>query len=343
MVPSPKEGREEAVGSETAFPELRFGHLMAPRPPAGPTPPVTGATLVTGAAGFLGRAVVAALSKHGDPVVALVRRPEQGPALEALGARVVVGSVLDPASLERAAHGCTDFLHLASAEGSEDTAPTDVTRVRVEGVQNLARAARMAGGRRLVLGSGYWVYAGNPGMIEEDSRTEPAGESRNNFDAEQAGAELAEQEGLEFLVVRPAMVYGDGAWFRPLAEAVRAGTYRVTDGGANLWSFVSLPDTAVAFRTILRDGRAGEVYNVADGAPTAWSDFARFVADELGRPHPSSLTRADAEGLYGPVIARHLLANRAVRPARLRALGWNPVYRSYREGIPPLLAAMPWP
>lgn len=215
-----------------------------------------------------------------------------------------------------------------------------VRRVRVEGSRNLVEAARAHGVSRIVLGSGYWVYAGSSRPITEDSPVEPAGESRNNFDAERVVLEEGRAEGLETVVVRPAMVYGDGAWFRPVHDGLRDGSYTVIEEGRNRWSFVSLEDTARAFAAVVRLGRPGEVYNVADGDPRAWGEFARWVAQRVGGPAPRSISRAQAEESFDPVVVRHLLAERPMTGEKLRGLGWRPRFSRVEDGLVPLLPTM---
>lgn len=302
--------------------------------PASPVRPRR--VLVTGAAGFLGRAVLRALRDHDIAAVGLHRKPKQAEWLAAAGATPFLGDVRDPATVLAAARGCDAFLHLASAANDPAASETEAAHVRVDGVRHLLKAATAAGGGRVVLGSGYWVYRGIPGTIDERSPLEPAGESKTNLDAERAVLAGVRTGTLEAIVVRPAMVYGDGAWFRATREAIADGSYRTIDDGRNFWSFVSLPDTAEAFVTILERGVAGEVYNVADGAPAPWGEFVADVARRLGRPAPPTITAVEANERFGPVVARHLAANRAVSGTKLRALGWQPRYPRYPEGLAPL-------
>lgn len=316
---------------------MRSANASPTEPPERP-----GTVLVAGASGFLGRAVVRALRAGGRPVVGLVHREEAVPIVAAEGATAVVGDVLHRPSLLRAARGCTDFVHLASAWNDAGAPPQHAERVRVEGARNLVETARAIDGARLVIGSGYWVYAGSSQPIDEDSALDPAGESGANYAAEQVALDTGTAAGLEALVVRPGMVYGDGAWLRSMAEAIREGSYRVVDEGRNSWSFVALSDTGAAFRTVLEHGRPGSIYNVVDGEPATWGEFARSLAEELGRPAPPSIDTAAAEQLYGETVTRHLLANRSLRPLRLRALDWEPKVPSFREGLPALVRTMRW-
>ena len=294
--------------------------------------------LVTGAGGFLGSAVVRALGRHGAAVRALIRDPAKAREFNGGGAEPVRGDVLDPEAVDRAIAGCRAAVHLAANPSTAPDDPELLRRVRIEGARNLLRAAKARGVPRVVIGSGFWVYAGSADSITERSRLEPVGESRNNFDAEEAARDPAERGAVETLVVRPGMVYGNGAWFASVRQAIEDGSYRVIDGGRNRWSFVDRDDAGEGFVTVVDRGTPGEAYDLVDGAPAPWGEFAAFLAERLGRPPPPSISATDAAMAYGPIVARHLAANRALTGAKLRGLGWSPRYASYRDGIRALLA-----
>ncbi len=296
--------------------------------------------LVAGGGGFLGLAIVKALAATSIEPRALVRTEAQGTLVRAAGGTPVLGDVLDRASVGRAAEGCDAIVHVAARFTGEPGSEELARRVRVEGTSNLAAAARAHGVRRLVVGSGYWVYAGQPGLITEASRVDPQGESKINFEAEQVGFEANAPGELDVLVVRPGMVYGDGAWFRTVVDAIRAGSYRTIGAGSNRWSFADLGDAGTGFVTVLGQGLPGEVYNLVDRAPAPWAEFARFVAERLGVPAPGTLSWEEAVESFGAVVARHLAAERATSAAKLEALGWRPRFPRYREGISHLLASM---
>jgi len=295
--------------------------------------------LVTGAGGFLGLATVRALSQRGADVVGLVHRQDIVGDVRAAGGTPVVGDVLDLPTLEAACQGCEGLVHLATSHGEGPDAAEHARKVRVDGARNAVRAARARGVRRLVIGSGYWVYRSHPGVITEDAPVEPRGESRINFDTEQAGLDANAPGALEVVVVRPGMVYGDGSWFGSLCDALRDGTYRLIGEATNRWSFVSREDTGGAFAQVLERGVPGEVYNVVDGHPAPWREFAGYVAGCLQRPPPDSISFDQASLEVGPDVAYHLVANRALSSSKIEALGWRPRYPAYPEGIEALLRA----
>ncbi len=294
-----------------------------------------GPVLVAGAGGFLGRAIVQALVEGGWVARGLTRSPDGLASVERLGGEPVAGDVLDAAVVRAAAAECQAIVHVAANPGDEHGDPELPHRVRVEGCRNLADAARLASVPTLVVGSGYWVYADQPGPIREESRVDPQGESRTNYETELLARTFTD---LDVRIVRPGMVYGDGSWLRSTLTALRDHSYRVIGSGSNAWSFVSLPDLGRAFRTVLEAGAPGNVYNVVDDEPRPWGEFAAYLADRIGCDRPASCSTAEAERIYGPVVARHLAAARATSSEKLQRLGWRPVFSNYRPGIDDLLA-----
>ncbi|MGA8275684.1 MAG: NAD(P)-dependent oxidoreductase [Thermoplasmata archaeon] len=304
----------------------------AHRHPSGPSNP-RARVLVVGASGFLGRAVVRSLAEEGFEVHGLARDTAKGERVRESGGIPFVGDILDPPSLRAAAKGCGAAIHLAAHPSRDE----DEVRVRVEGTQRLLDAARSEGLTRVVIGSGYWVYPGQPGWITEESPVDPRGEAQANFDAERVGLRANAPGTLDVLVLRPGMVYGDGSWFRSLALSIRSGEYSVVGDGKNRWSFVALPDTASAFARVLASGVPGEIYNVVDGTPAPLREFADFVAVEIGATSPKSVPEAAAAREMDEVVAHHLAADRPTSNQKLLGLGWRPRFSTYREGVPGVL------
>ena len=296
--------------------------------------------VVLGAGGYLGTAIGRAFVARGWRVRGLIRDPGKERSLASEGVSPIVGDLLDPDTLARACRGCDVAVHVAAVDPSGPEGPERAERVRIEGSRNLVRAATANGVWRVVIGSGYWVYADTAEVITEESAIDPRGESRVNQEAERAAQEEAGHGPPEVLNVRPGMVYGDGSWFRPVVAAIRAGSYAWIGEGSNAWSFVAREDAGSGFAQIAEAGRNGEVYNLVDGRPAPWKEFAQFVADRLARPSPSSISPAEAVTNFGPDVAHHLAARRACSAAKIAALGWRPRYVDFRAGVSALLPQM---
>jgi dihydroflavonol-4-reductase len=186
--------------------------------------------LVTGATGKVGNAVVRALAERGDSVRALVRDPERARPLLPDGAELVRGDVTDPASIEAAVAGCE--LVFTSHGLPEQWVPDDSVfeQVNARGAQNVARAARAAGVRRLVHTSTIDVFHAEPGGRFDESRLAdyPKGTAYERSKQKAEELVLAERrDGFEVVLVNPCAVYGpgpaatasvDGEFIKPVIE-----------------------------------------------------------------------------------------------------------------------------
>ena len=148
-----------------------------------------GKVLVVGATGRVGGAAVEHLLKEGFEVRALVRRPEKGERLRALGAELAVGDATAPDTLGPAVRGCAGIFSALGA-GPGRGAPEDV---EYRGNLNLLSAARSAGVGRFVYSSVLMAdhpQARNVGAFREKARFEE---------------ELLAAEDVSSTILRPAI------------------------------------------------------------------------------------------------------------------------------------------
>ncbi|MGP8109228.1 MAG: NAD-dependent epimerase/dehydratase family protein [Thermoplasmata archaeon] len=289
--------------------------------------------LVAGAAGFVGRAVVHACSRAGHEVRGIVRSREQFAGVVSDGGTPFLGDLLKPESLKRPSRGCDVVIHLAQASHGSIA---ERRRVRVQGGRNLVAAAVAAGVPRCVIGSGYWVYRDNPRSVTERSPVAPLSISKANFDAERVV-----RRRIESVTLRPGMIYGPGSWFAEMVAGLRAGSYAYIGSGSNFLAPVHWQDAGEAFRTVCERWVPGETYLVVDDRPARTKEFADFVSKRLGVAPAGSISFAQASKEWGKEIAILNRASRRASNRKLRALGWKPRYRTFRTGVPTVLAAMP--
>jgi len=246
-------------------------------------------TLVTGASGFLGRHLVAALVARGDAVRALVREGTDASPLEAEGVRVVRGDITDAAALRRAADGCGAVFHLAGVVTHERRRWEELRRVNVEGTRRLLEAVDPAA--RVVHVSSVAAVgpAPSPDRPADEQQPFPATALRLPYAATKREAEQlaldAAATGADVVVANPGFLLGPGdvhgvsTW---LIWAYLAGRLRVTTPGG--LSFVDARDVAAALVTLSECGRAGERTIIAGSAGNlSWDEFFGRVAAIGGR------------------------------------------------------------
>jgi D-erythronate 2-dehydrogenase len=130
--------------------------------------------IVTGAGGFVGRALVARLLQRGDAVVALDCHAGGIPA----GARAVVGDICSAdVRAEALRHGCTALVHLATVPGGAAEAdPAASRRVNIDAMLDMLDAARAAGNKpRVVFASSIAVFGDPlpPGGVDDATPLAP--------------------------------------------------------------------------------------------------------------------------------------------------------------------------
>jgi nucleoside-diphosphate-sugar epimerase len=275
---------------------------------------------LAGATGVIGRRLTPLLLAAGYTVIATTRDPARVDGLRALGAEPIVVDVLDrPALLEAVRQARPDaIVHQLTDLSAHDFAAN--ARVRIEGTRNLVDAARGAGVRRMVAQSIAFVAAPGvgPAREEEPLDLEAPGSRRGTV----AGVQALEQAVVELpegVVLRYGALYGPGTWYAsdgPIAAEVRRGERAATDG---VTSFVHVEDAARAAALAL--GWPPGVVHIVDDEPAPGRVWLPVYAAALGAPPPPARP-GSGRGERGASNAK----------AR-RALGWQPLYPSWRLGF----------
>jgi len=299
--------------------------------------------LVTGARGFVGRAVCEHLAGAGHAVRAAARAPL---AAGTAGAFFPVRDVCDPVGWDAALSGCEVVVHLAGLAHLPRGAfaAHEVERVNADGTANVAALAARAGVRRFVLMSSVKASGdasvGAP-MTEEDAPRPVDAYGRAKLAAERRLIELARQGGMAFTVLRPPLVYGPGvrANFLALMRAVRARRPLPLASVRNARSLVYVGNLAAAVAACVgHPGAADRVFLVSDGEDVSTPGLLRGVAAALGVrpvlfPFPPALLRATATLVGRGEQAARLLDSLQLDTARIRGeLGWRPPF-SLAEGL----------
>jgi len=165
-------------------------------------------TLVTGAAGFIGRALCQRLKAAGGSVRAVLRREAEGP-WEAV-VRCELGHEPLPAGGLR---GVDTVFHLAGVAHTRGVPEEVYWQVNLQGTRALVEAAVAQGVKHFVFFSSVKAMADPPGdrCVDESWAKEPADAyGRSKRAAEAAVLAAGRESGLHVVVIRPTLVYGPG-------------------------------------------------------------------------------------------------------------------------------------
>ena len=242
--------------------------------------------LVTGASGFLGRAVAARVQAAGHEVRTFQRRPSAVPGVED-----VRGSLTAAEDVDRAVVGVDAVVHLA-AKVSLAGDPADFERVNVQGTGTLLAAARRAGATRFVQVSSPSVAHSGRSIVGDDALPAAPPRARGHYARTKARAELlalaADADGLHVVAVRPHIVWGPGDTqlvARVVARA-RAGRLPLLDGGRALIDTTYVDNAAAAIAAALEraaDDRVhGNAYVVTNGEPRPVAEMLAGICNAAG-------------------------------------------------------------
>ena len=171
-------------------------------------------TLITGANGFVGSALVRQLLQQGHDVKALVRPGSNRRNLEKLDVTLVEGDLTDAASLPRALNGCNCLFHVAADYRLWIPDAERMYRTNVDATRDLLRLAADLGVGRMVYTSSVATLGINPDRTPADETTpvtlgNMVGHyKRSKFLAEQVVRELVEEQGLPIIIVNPSTPIG---------------------------------------------------------------------------------------------------------------------------------------
>ena len=291
--------------------------------------------LVTGATGFVGRALCEALGAAGDRVVAAVRRGS-GSANE-----VVVGDIGPSTDWAQALAGCDAVVHLAARVHMMREAERDPLAVyratNAEATLNLARQAAAAGVKRFVFVS--TVKVNGEGRDEPYRETDvPAPEDAyaiSKWEAEQGLQRIAQESGLEVVILRPPLVYGPGvkANFQRLIRTVERGWPLPLGAIRNRRSLLYLGNFIDAIRLCAEHpAAAGQTFLLDDGEAVSTPELIRRLAHAMGRPArllpvPVGLLEFAGALLGKRAAVERLTGSLHVDSSAIRArLGWTPPF-----------------
>ena len=298
--------------------------------------------LVTGASGFVGRALVTDLAEAGHSVRAAMRQPAD---VFPLSVEVVaVSDLTRPVEWRALLKGIETVIHLAGiAHAGPEIADEAYDRVNRLATAELASAARTVGIRHLVFVSSIRAQSGpsSVGILRESDPPSPTDAyGRSKLAAEDA----VRASGVPFTILRPVLIYGPGVkgnlarlmaltqtpWPLPL------GLCR------NRRSLLARQNLIGAIHFALQAPTAkGETYIVADPNPLTLEEIVTALRAGAGRrpgllPVPPALIALAARIMGRSEEWQRLGGGQVANPGKLLEAGWKPAIET-RTGLAALM------
>ncbi|MHA7834258.1 MAG: SDR family oxidoreductase [Algiphilus sp.] len=273
--------------------------------------------------GDVGLRVAKRLQREGREPTGVVRSQQSLERLEAVGVRALQCD-LDTQALSL--DGTVIWLAPPPREGSEEP--------------RLARClqASPAIGRLLYLSTSGVYGDCDGGWIDESAPIAPkSARAQRRADAEHQLAAWRRATGGDYVVIRVPGIYGPG---RLPESRLRDGTPVIAADAAPYTNRIHVDDLAAATLQVLRLGKSGEAYNVADGNPTTMTDYFLRCAALLGLPAPPQLPPEEARKHMSAAMWSFMEESKRLRVDRLRdELGFQWQYPDLASGLPACLSS----
>ena len=295
--------------------------------------------LVTGASGFVGKQLLSYFSIKGAAVSALVR------SLDGIQDERHEVYLCDDFSKikdsDPAFAGIGIVVHAAARVHVMDDLSADplseFRKVNVDGTLNLARQAAASGVRRFIFISSVKVNGESTilnqpfGADDIAAPLDPYGISK--YEAEQALLQLANETGLEVVIIRPPLVYGPGvkANFASMMKWLQRGVPLPLGAIKNKRSFVAIDNLVdLVWTCVNHPAAANQIFLAGDGQDLSTTELLQGMAKALGVPArlipvPMSWLTAAAAILNKSPVAQRLCGSLQVDISKAKELlGWIP-------------------
>ena len=313
--------------------------------------------LITGASGFVGKELAAALTKE-NKVTCMVRITSRISFLKKLGVKVVFGDVSDKDSLKEAVKDKDIIFHLVgigSLSANSEEEFKRFFRVNVDGTKNLLDSIleHNKGVKKIIYLSSTAAVGLKKEPVDEETACEPKTPyQKSKYKSEELVQDYFRRYNLPISIIRPSMIYGPGgnnSEILRICRFVKKGIFPLFNRGDNAVPLVYITDFVRAVILVARKGKNGEVYFATNEEVYTMSQIVDSVAKALGKkavkimvPKAISLPGAFmlekialAFGLK-PIITREridsMTTNRIFRVGKLKRLGYEQEI-SLDEGI----------
>lgn len=295
--------------------------------------------LVTGANGFVGSALVRALSKLEFRAVAAIRK--KSPGLSDSLDYVEVGDLSPQQDWSQFLHDIDSVIHLAARVhimGDESTDALDIyRRTNTDSTLNLARQAAEAGNRRFIFLSSIKVNGestnGRPPFSERDICQPSDPYAISKYEAEIGLRDISEETGMEVVIIRPPLIYGPGVKgnFVRMMNLVSKGVPLPLGAVRNQRSLLAMENLVDFLIVCLNHPKAAnETFLLSDGEDLSTTELIQKLAHSQGKnarliPIPVKLMRFASVITGKKDVADRLFGSLQISSDKARQLmNWKP-------------------
>lgn len=241
--------------------------------------------LVTGATGFVGGHLARRLIREKAEVTLLVRTGSDAKTIsdfESSGARLVYGDLTSPESVREAVRGQAYVFHCAALYREAKFPDQAYMQVNFEGTRNLLQACGQAGVKRIVHTSTIGVHSHieNPPADENEPYLPTDAYQESKTQAEKLARGMFESGALNGVILRPAMIWGEGD--RRILKLFRGIAHRKLPliGTGKTWThWIYVQDLVDAYLlAATTEAARGQIYIIAGRRPVLMEEVFATIA-----------------------------------------------------------------
>ena len=267
-----------------------------------------GLSLIVGC-GYAGRRLAIRLSALGQPAIGVVRSGSSARELQQWNIKTLIADLDHPDTLPALPTAGAQVFYLVPPPEQGLTDPR-LTMFLSHCEQNIPA--------RIVYVSTSGVYGDCQGAwVDETAPANPQTDrAKRRYAAECLLTDWSADFHTDAIILRVGGIYGPE---RLPIERLRRGFTVICPEDAPYSNRIHVDDLAGALMAAATRGRAGEIYNAADGHPTTMTDYFYRVADFAGLPHPSCVPLAQAPGRLSEAMLSFVRESRRMRIDKLKA------------------------
>jgi nucleoside-diphosphate-sugar epimerase len=273
--------------------------------------------------GYVGVPLGAELVRLGHEVFGLRRSPVAENELKAAGIQPLIGDVTRSELLAKLPRDFDWVVNCVAAGGNAE----NYREVYLQGTRNLIEWLAANLPKKFVYTSSTSVYAQNDGsQVKESSPTEPLTEtSKILVETEKILLAAVAERKFPAVILRVAGIYGPKRGHR-FKQFMQDAAHIEGDGSRHL-NMIHRDDLVGCLIAALKNGRAGEIYNVVDDEPVSQLHFFQWLAQAVDKPLPPSGPKNSDAG------RRRGVTNKRVSNRKLKMeLGHSFKYPTFRQG-----------
>ena len=295
--------------------------------------------VITGATGFIGRALCKAL--HGDyEVIALSRDASKAAKSVGETAKIIEWDGRTTGSWFKQANGAFAIINLAGesvASGRwNESKKAGILHSRLDSTKAVLDAIKQVDKKPtlVILASAIGYYGSRQNEKLDETSTPGKGFLANVCQRVESSAEEIEGVGVRCVVIRTGVVLGrDGGAFAKLVKPFRFYLGGYLGSGRQWFSWIHLEDEVKAIKFLMENEHLKGVFNLTAPQPVTMKEFCKILGKVLHRPAWLNIPAFAARLAFDEMADEMLLSGQRVLPKRLLNTGFNFQYTNVEQAL----------